>query len=42
MIKMFIKQAHVMKGDQQASLHMSECGGRKYNPTEFSECNEVT
>lgn len=27
-----------MRGDQQTSIHMPECGGREATPTEFSKC----
>lgn len=40
MIKMFIK-IYVMKGDQQASVHMPECG-REDAPTQFSKWFEDT
>lgn len=31
-----------MRGDQQASVHMPDCGGREDVPTKFSKWIEAT
>lgn len=41
MIRMFVKQMSVMRGDKQASAHRPECGGGGDTPTEFLKCFEA-
>lgn len=31
-----------MRGDQQASVHVPECGGREYASIDFLKCTEAT